>query len=534
MKKILSLLLVLAMVLTLAACGGGNETPSGNETPNSGNNAGSDVAADPNAPKELKIGVNTAPQNISPFTHFTNRQPVQMYLYETLAKRDAEGNWYGVIAKNWTTEDNIVYDIEIYDCVYDTNGNQIKAEDVAWSMEQSKGEAANIWVVSCVATGEYTVRLTLSDDAVSTFPTAIDRAPIVSKASYEASEDGMATSSVSSAPYMVTEFVPNVSITFEKNPNYWQKDEAVQSNLYKQSTLDKMSFVKISEAAQQTIALETGSIDVFYEIASTEVTNFLEGGRDAEGFNNFPIASNLSYVFYYSSQGIMAEDLNLRLAIAHAIDKDAIALGGFAGLAKAANFMGAPDGMSDLTPSNTDSYFPYDLDLAKDYLAKSNYNGEKLKLLVPNEDNHNRIGAIVQGQLHALGIECEITSYDNAIFQSNFRDGSTFDLCVCQMGMTDVVFVWNFLSYELSGGAEGAAGMAVKDEKLDELLGICNTIEGHTVENATKAMDYINEQVYGISLISPTNYTITRKDLNITQIPLVDMSAYYIACAVFG
>lgn len=369
---------------------------------------------------------------------------------------------------------------------YDTSGNQIKAEDVVFSLEHSRDEAANTWIISCEATGEYSVHLVLVDDAVSTFFTAMDRAPIVSKASYEASGDSMTTSSISSAPYIVTDFVPNVSITFEKNPNYWQTDESVQNPLYKESTVDKLVYTKISEAAQQTIALETGAIDVFERVANTEVINFLEGGRDAENFTPLGYASATSYVFYYANQGICADDMDFRFAIAHAIDKAAIVKGAFDGLAKKPTFMGAPDGMSDLTPASAgDDYFKYDIDLAKEYLAKSTYNGEKLRLLVPNEDNHNRIAAIVQGQLLAIGIDAEIQSYDNAMFQSAFGDGSAWDFSICQMGMSDVAFVWSFLSYDLAGGETGSLGMAVKDEKLKAVLSVTLVDDSHYYWNCS-------------------------------------------------
>ena len=192
------------------------------------------------------------------------------------------------------------------------------------------------------------------------------------------------------------------------------------------------------------------------------------------------------------------EDINLRLAIAHAIDKNVIAQGAFNGLAKVPTYMGAPDGVSDLTPTSaSEDYFAYDPELAAEYLAQSSYNGEQLRLLVPNEDNHNRIATIVQGQLMAIGLDVAITSYDNAMFQSTFGDGSAWDIAVCQMGMTDVAFVWSFLSWELSGGDNGALGMAVQDEKLDELLTTVNSVDGHNTENATAASDYINEMCYG-------------------------------------
>lgn len=486
--------------------------------------------------KELKVGAATAPQNISPFTHFSNRQPVVPYLYETLVDKDTDGNFYGVIAKDWSTEDNITYNFEIYDYVTDSAGNNITAEDCVFSLEHARDEAANTWIASAEVTGDYTFTVTTVDASASTFPMAMNRAPIVSKAAYEASEDGMATAPVSTSPLLVTEFVPNVSITLEKNPNYWQTDESLQGPFIKQLSVDKISYTKISEAAQQTIALETGAIDVFESISNTEIANFLEGGRDADNFTAIGLASPTNYIFYYANQGICAEDQNLRLAIAHAIDKSVIAQGAFNGLADVPTFNGAPDGLSDLTPTDaSEDYFAYDPDLAAEYLAKSNYNGEQLRLLVPNEDNHNRIAAIVQGQLMAIGLDVAITAYDNAMFQTSFGDGSSWDISICQMGMSDVAFVWNFLCWDLSGGDNGAAGMAVKDEKLKELLTTLNTVDGHTVENATIVSDYINDMCYGQNLVAPKQYWVFRKDLNAADVPYLSplYQFFYTACTKF-
>ncbi|MCD8012124.1 MAG: ABC transporter substrate-binding protein [Lachnospiraceae bacterium] len=482
---------------------------------------------------ELTVGVSTMAQNISPFTNFTNRQPIQQYLYENLLYRDSDGVTHGVIAKDWTTEDNITYDIEIYDYVYDTAGNQIKAEDVVYSLEHARDEAANTWIVSAEETGDYTLTVTLTDDTASTFNTAFNRAPIVSIASYEASEDGMAASVVSTSPYMVTEFTANVSVTLERNPNYWQTDESLQNPLYSESTVQKLNYVKISEASQQSIALETGSVNAFRELSSTEISNFLEGGRDEEGYTALGYESNISYIFYFANQGLCGEDVNLRAAISYAIDKSAVVLGAFSGQAAVPTFMGSS--ISDLVPSSaSEDYFAYDAELAQEYLANSSYNGETLRLLIPNEDNHSRIAAIVQGYLMAIGINVEIDTYDNAMFQTNFGDGSTWDIAICQMGMADVAFVWEFLSWDLSGGDAGAMGMAVQDEALDELLTTVLSQEGHNVENATLVSDYINENFYGENLVCGMNYYVFDDDLGAVEVPVIDIEiGQEIACTVF-
>ena len=348
--------------------------------------------------------------------------------------------------------------------------------------------------------------------------------------------DQMATSVVSTAPYVVTDFVSNVSITLERNENYWQTDEELQNPVYKNMTVDKLSYTKIAEAAQQTIALETGAVDVFEGISNTEVANFLEGGRDAANFTALGYASPLSYIFYFSNTGIMAEDIELRKAVTYAIDKDTIIQGALDGLAVSPTFYGAPDGLSDLTPTNaSEDYMAYDADKAAEALANSSYSGEQIRLLVPNEDSHSKIASIIQGQLMAIGLDVAIETYDNAMFQSNLGDGSTWDIAICQMGMADVAFVWDFLSWDLMGGDAGSMGMGLKDDTLTGLLQDVSSVDGHTNENATKVTDYINENFYGENLASMKQYWIYRKGLNATEVPYFSMmnQVFYTGSTVF-
>ncbi len=46
-------------------------------------------------------------------------------------------------AKSWSTEDNMTYEIEIWDNMTDSAGNHITASDIVWFMEESKERALN-------------------------------------------------------------------------------------------------------------------------------------------------------------------------------------------------------------------------------------------------------------------------------------------------------------------------------------------------------------------------------------------------------
>ena len=62
----------------------------------------------------------------------------------------------------------------------------------------------------------------MTQNIVGTFETLLKHTFVISKAAYEASEDGFATSIVSTSPYQVTDFVAGSTLTFELRDDYWQ------------------------------------------------------------------------------------------------------------------------------------------------------------------------------------------------------------------------------------------------------------------------------------------------------------------------
>lgn len=105
-----------------------------------------------------------------------------------------------------------------------------------------------------------------------------------------------------------------------------------------------------------------------------------------------------------------------------------------------------------------------DVDKAKEYLAKSNYNGETLNLYIsPNEAS---IAQSVQGDLKAIGINVEIVQLDTNAYYAKFTDGT------CQMSIldfgTDQVSTEDMLNFYVSKGYYG--DYVVKSPEYDALM----------------------------------------------------------------
>ena len=97
--------------------------------------------------------------------------------------------------------------------------------------------------------------------------------PIVSQKAYEASPDQMATKPITTAAYVLTEYVPGSSLTFERRADYWQTDPT-QSPVVAKSNVQTAVFQIISEPAQHTVALQTGSAGISTSVPGSDVALF--------------------------------------------------------------------------------------------------------------------------------------------------------------------------------------------------------------------------------------------------------------------
>ena len=128
-KRILALVLALAMVFALAACGGGGEQGGSTGTPAPETNTGTPSTDAPEtsgggAPTELKVAMTTTMGDMGPFTYSSaGRNNLRYFVYEYLAMFKEFGTPWNemewVIAKDIQQIDDVTYQIEIYDYVVD-------------------------------------------------------------------------------------------------------------------------------------------------------------------------------------------------------------------------------------------------------------------------------------------------------------------------------------------------------------------------------------------------------------------------------
>jgi len=466
----------------------------------------------PSIASKVIVAIGADPADLAPFSGMSmGRIAVLKTIYEYLVETDKMGTpAVPMIAKSVEPAGDNTYKVTIFDYVYDSAGNHITAADVAWSYNTGI-QAGNLRpladIQSVKATGDYTVEFVFK----RTFgPGELDKVlsecPIVSQKAYEASPDKFATKPITTGPYALKQYVPGSSLTFERRPDYWQKDSSKRT-LFSQANVQTIVFQIITEPAQHAIALETGSAHVSASVTGEDIARF--DGKP--GFNVFKFLDNLTYLLAFNgSQGSPFTKKELRQAVAYAIDTKAMCQAVAPGASAPAHTIGNSNFGGYQTKWDTQPYYDYDLAKAKQLLAAAGYKPGDLtvRLLAQNDPRIGLMAQVIQSQLKDLGINVKINQVDAPVFNQLKYDPTAFDMSIDAAAGGDFIFSPWQLVYD-QGRYKGTTSNWFKDDQLQKLLSTAASTSGFTPENLDAFYQYEKEQVYAYGLLSFVNCVVT-------------------------
>lgn len=373
-----------------------------------------------------------------------------------------------VMGKRWEMISDDTVEVEIYDYIYDSDGNHFTADDVIYSFETAKRLSTRTdtaFIDSLEKIDDYTITMKLTSPGETNAKKLLYNINMVTQKAYEANQETPAGTS----SYKLVSYTNGSEFVFEKVDNYWQTEEL--NAFDQQANVDKIIFSCIPESAQMTTALETGEIQMAADVTGREAKRFEEGGENHEGFTVDTVSGRIAWsLLFNDTDASLCNDINLRMAILHAINKEAIVAISMEGAAVEAKDI-ASKVITGYNPKwLEEEYFEFDLEKSAEYLSKSNYNGETLK--IQSDAGHGNVLELIQAQLSEAGISSEINTYENALWQSLKVAGtgeSEWDLCVDGNGGATVPNCWD-VQFGSGTNVTGLPQNGSKDEKITELL----------------------------------------------------------------
>lgn len=401
MKKLIAMLLALVMIMGLAACGAkAPEAPAEENKPVIEN---SDNLTKETAPVEPKvkfkdgivIATNVAVGHMDIHRASTGELIMFNMTHNTLVGYDpATMSATPELATEWEWVTDTQIKFKLREDVVFHNGEKMTSDDVIFSLNKGieAGAARLAGIESIEADGDYGVIINLSSPNVD-FLTSISycNAGIGNREAVEADEvEGW---KIGTGPWAVSEFLANDRTEMVRNDNYF-------------GTLPKgtqVSLTYIPEVSARLIALETGEVDVVIGLSGTDV-EYVQSNPDLEMI--FQKTGTLLFFAFDISEGKGANK-DLRLAMAHALNTEEVVqvcTNGYADAAHAQWGRYTAGYFEDLEK------YEYNLDLAKEYLAKS---GIDTLDVIARPDYQDEAIAI-QAQMKAIGLTINVIPVESA------------------------------------------------------------------------------------------------------------------------
>lgn len=517
-KKILALVLVFALAFsTLWGCSdNGDNAGDGAASTQQGNvvsegTDGAKIGADDSSNSVSRDVVNVAiAADVGTWDPFNlTTLECRSGVYQGLGYF-IDGEYYPCLMKSYTISDDMMsIDCEIFDYIYDSNGAHMTAADIVWSYEMANaGTTAGLTdiVESCEQTGEYTFRFNLKDTLQIGRIDKMVKWYAVCRESYEADPEHMATKPVGTGPYKVTNLTSGYSITLERRDDYWQTDDS-QRCFRDAANAETVNYYIVSESAQRAIALQDGTIDMVTSLSAEDLETF----RDSKDFWLYSVTADKSMDFAPNCDpGSPLSDINLRLACFYAIDPMLIVNSVYSGDAFVNHSMG-PDwstGYQEQWTTEENYYNIYDVDLAKEYLEKSSYSGEKLTIMCTSSTNPSLAAQVVQLCLEAIGINSEIKALERNVFQTYQKTPSEWDICIYETACN--TYWMDAANGQLGTQRTGADYSLnfITDPDLQAMLDYSMSLANNSDETNAQVHEYIIENAYWYSMVNYTNYMV--------------------------
>jgi peptide/nickel transport system substrate-binding protein len=374
------------------------------------------------AKDSLVLGMVLEPPHLDPTAGAAAAIDEVVYanVFEGLTRIDRNGAVKPALAESWTvSDDGLVYSFTLHPGVTFHDGSAFDSADVAFSLERAMAEdstnaqkglfepiakvetpdAATVAITLKRPTGNFLFNLGWGDAVVVAPESAADNK----------------TNPIGTGPFVFKRWVKGDRVELARNPAYWGTP----------AKLAKATIKIIPDPAAATAAVMAGDVDAFANFPAPETMAQFEADPRFEVVIG---STEGETILAMNNTRAPLDDIRVRRAIAHAVDREAVVDGAMFGYGTPIGSHFAPHHPAyvDLT-----GRYPYDPAKAKALLAETGHGaGLELTLKLPPPSYARRGGEIIAAQLAKVGIEAEIIPVEWAQWLEQVFRGTDYDLTI--------------------------------------------------------------------------------------------------------
>ncbi len=441
--------------------------------------------------KTLRYATQDEPQTLDPHSAqlaVTNR--LLGNVYEGLVARDKAFKIVPGLALSWSQPDPLTWRFKLRPNVKFHDGSPFTADDVVFSVERvlspnSQLKATVQGVASAKKVDDLTVDFVMREpnpvllNHIFTFrimskPWAVKHNAQLPQ-NYKDKEDTYSSRNANgTGPFMVKERQTDVRTVLVENPNWWNRASPERGNV------TQVILLPIRSASTRVAALLSGEVDFVNDPPPQDIAR-LKAGSDVKVVES--PEERVQYLVFDTSRDELLysdvkgknpfKDLRVRLAVAHAIDVQAIKV-------KVMRTLSRPIG-SMVTPTEqgyakeADVRLPFDREKGKQLLAAAGYpNGFEITLDCGNNQPAADICQSIPPMLAQIGIRVKPNIVPTANYFAKLQKfDSSFYLLSWGTPTSDALFTLQYTlrtrGGENSGNGDGNYGR-YSNPALDALL----------------------------------------------------------------
>ena len=486
MKRVLALILALVMTMALVACGGDkptSSTPSStpsdptSSTPATPGTTEPSKPAEPTLTKAEQLKKDNADKyggdmvcvltGVAPTMDIHDALADSMYVsrtmnhvYENMIVLDANGKFYPQIMDYTVSEDGCTITLTMRER-YFSNGDKITIDDVVASLRRvvamnlttktsyEKYWKGTTWKVEgdsiIFQTETYNINflawLGSPSGTQKIMPKEICEKYAWTGGTYDPATDltwGADSNQINnvddiigSGPYCVEEWVGDYRIVLVRNENYEMfvegNEDAIGVAAPRMAYVDSITFSVNSDTASATAATLAGEYDIGTVQAAMWDTALSMGMKRWD--NGTTWTHGIFFNLHESNADSPVADVNVRKAIRAVIDPTAALLSVCGNMAERVVLepYAVTKGVTayQSTKMEENDYNLKNVEKAKEYLAKSSYNGEKIVYLTHASGNFYKAAMAVIPMMESIGLNVELLSVDNGSHTAMRKDPKT-------------------------------------------------------------------------------------------------------------
>ncbi|MTI14035.1 glutathione ABC transporter substrate-binding protein [Sansalvadorimonas verongulae] len=462
------------MAIALAACGGPEQSADATDS--------------------LIIAQGSDAKTLDP--HTTNDQPssrVAAQIYSQLVETDENMNIVPGLAESWTIVDERTTDFKLREGVKFHNGEELKASDVKFSFERMIASPTVAHITNAIESVEvlddYNVRIVTADPfGPLLYHLTHTASSILNEKAVTAGGSDYGQNPIGTGPYKFVDWAAGDRINLRAFGDFYDGKQAIEN----------VTFRNIVEGTNRAIALETGEVDISYDIEPIDKDTV----RSKTGLTLIEDEALATAYYGMNVNKAPFDNVKVRQAVAYAINSDDIIQAVVMGAGRPSN---SPIGPKVFGYNPDAKLYQQNIEKAKQLMAEAGHTSP-IQTTIWTNDNPVRvqIAQILQAQLREIGINMsiEVVEWGAFLDGTSRGDHDTFIL-----GWTTVTGDADYGLYALfNSETHGGAGNRsfYSNPRVDDLLELGRT--STTAEQRRMAyrelQDLLQEEVPTVSLYS--------------------------------